>query len=431
MNLNESLVFWNPWWVGANWHLPAIARRAQQELAALMERKEILCLTGVRRSGKSTVLRLLINALLDRGTPPANILHLNMEDPVFRGLSIFTLYEKYLEFMNPAGNLYLFFDEVQEAEAWQLDVRKLYDGLNNLKMILTGSNSSLLKGEYATHLTGRTLIYEMFPFDFKEMALGRKIVTSLAPPELLKNKPRILNLFAEYLKFGGFPEVVSEGEQNMKTRLLKEYYLSILSRDVLRRYPIRQARKYEAAAQFFLTNIANFFSAKRMAALVNVNMHTLEDYLGFLEDVYLFFPVNHFSFSLKGQITSPRKIYIVDNGFLSAASFRFSEDAGKKLENLVFMEIKRRGGSLYYWKGKKECDFIATCAEGEFQVIQVCHTLADPRTRKRELDGLSEAMAAVNAAQGMILTQDEFEALSHNGKTVSIQPVWYWLLAAA
>ena len=430
MNLREALVFWNPWWTEATQRLPVADRRARRELTGLMKRKEILCLSGVRRCGKSTVLRLLIDELLDQGAPPVNILHLNLEDPVFKGLSVFALYEKYLEFMNPTGSLYLFFDEIQGAEDWQLDIRKLYDGVPNVKMVLTGSNSSLLKGEYATHLTGRTLIYEMYPFDFKEAALIKGVLSSFEPPALLKNKPRLLHLFAEYMEYGGFPEVVQEGDRKLKNLLLKEYYLSILFRDVLRRYAIRQSRKYEEAAHYFLSNIAGLFSAKRIAALLNISMHTLEDYLCFLEDFYLFFPVNHFSFSVKRQITSPRKIYTVDNGFLSAVSFRFSEDAGKKLENLVFGELKRYGRPIYYWKGKKECDFIIADDRAGFQAIQVCYALTDPQTKKRELNGLSEALQAINAEKGLILTYDEFEDLNHQGKTIEVRPVWHWLLTA-
>jgi len=190
LNLFESITFWNPWWQNESDWLQAVEREGIDLIRDLLKRKEILTITGVRRSGKTTVLHLLVQGLLNEGVPPRNILHLNLEDPAFTGISILTLYEKYLELMNPDESLYLFLDEIQEADQWQRDLRKLYDGSRNIKMVITGSNSSLLKGDYATLLTGRTLTTEIFPFSFREALIASGWNKGFELHVLLANKSK-------------------------------------------------------------------------------------------------------------------------------------------------------------------------------------------------------------------------------------------------
>ncbi len=428
MNLQEAFTFWNPWWNGERNWFQAIERELLPDLKELLARKEVLTITGVRRCGKTTLLHLLIKSLLEGGIPDRNILHLNLEDPAFKGLSLFTLYEKYLEFMNPEGKLYLFLDEIQEIEEWQREVRKLYDGTREVKFVITGSNSSLLKGEYATLLTGRSFLAEVFPFSFREFVRGKGWEKGFDKHLLLAEKPRIMHLFSEYFSYGGFPEVAKSDSEKIKMLLLKEYYTSILIRDVLRRYPVRQSGRYEAAAHYLISNTTSPFSPKKLAPTLNISQHTLEEYIGYLEEGYLFFTLKHFSYSLKQQLTYPRKIYSIDNGFINAVSFRFSEDRGKLLENLVLSELKRRGNECYYWKGKKECDFIIMQHGSVSTAIQVTYSLADPATRKREIDGLMEAIGEFYLEKGLILTHEEFQTVNLNGKTIEIMPVWYWLL---
>ena len=431
MTLYDAFVFWNPWWSGEKGWLNAHERDALPHVKQLLGRKEILTISGVRRSGKTTLLYLLIDLLLKEKVQALNILHLNLEDPAFKDASIYNLYEKYLEFMNPSGKVYIFLDEVQEIEGWQKDIRKLYDGLKNLKIIITGSNSSLLKGEYATLLTGRTILNEVYPFSFKEVVRLKEIVTDFELPAILRKKTQIKHLFREYIEYGGFPEVVNEGDKKLKTILLKEYYNGILTRDVIRRYPIRQTGKYERAAHYLMSNIKSLFSVKNLSGLLNINIHTLEDYISFLEDVYLVFYVNHFSYSLKKQITYPRKAYCIDNGFINAVSFKFSEDIGRLLENKVFAEIKRKGVECYYWKGKRECDFIIKDERNVIEAIQVTYSLKDISTRKREIEGLLEALREFNLSKGIILTYDESDIIQAEEKKIDIIPVWQWLLRAS
>ena len=430
MTLYDAFVFWNPWWSGEKGWLKAHARDALPYLKQLLGRKEILTISGVRRSGKTTLLYLLIELLLKEKVQAPNILHLNLEDPAFKDASIYNLYEKYLEFMNPSGKVYIFLDEVQEIEGWQKDIRKLYDGLKNLKIVITGSNSSLLKGEYATLLTGRTILQEVYPFSFKEMVKLKGVVTDFELPVIIRKKTQIKHLFREYLEYGGFPEVVDKGNKKLKTLLLKEYYNGILTRDVIRRHSIRQTGKYEKAAHYLMSNMTSLFSVKNLSGLLSINIHTLEDYISFLEDVYLVFCVNHFSYSLKKQITYPRKAYCIDNGFINAVSFKFSEDIGRLLENKVFTEIKRKGMECYYWKGKRECDFIIKDERTVSEAIQVTYSLKDNSTRKRESEGLLEALKEFNLKKGTILTYDESDFIQAEGKKIDIIPVWQWLLKA-
>jgi uncharacterized protein len=428
MTFYDAFVFWNPWWVGEKDWLKAYARDDLLSLKQLFGRKEILTISGVRRSGKTTMLHLLIDLLLKEDVPARNILHLNLEDPAFKDASLYDLYEKYLTFMNPSAKVFVFLDEVQEMEGWQKDLRKLYDGVRGLKIIVTGSNSSLLKGEYATLLTGRTIPYEVYPFSFREIVKHRGILTDFALPVVISKKARIRHAFSEYLLYGGFPEVVNEENIKLKSALLKEYYNGILTRDVIRRYSIRRTKQYEKAAHYLMSNATASFSVKNLSGLLDVNVHTLEEYIGYLEDVYLLFGVNHFSYSLKKQITYPRKAYCVDNGFINAVSFKFSEDAGRLLENAVFAGIKTRGRECYYWKGKKECDFIVKEGKAVSDAIQVCYSLKDVGTRKREIEGILEAMREFNLQKGTILTYDESESIAVEGGTIDVAPVWQWLL---
>jgi len=424
----DAFVFWNPWWTGERDWLKAQERDDLLSLRQFFGRKEILTISGVRRSGKTTMLHLLIDLLLREDVPARNILHLNLEDPAVKDTSLYDLYEKYLAFMNPSGKVYIFLDEVQEIEGWQKDLRKLYDGVRGLKMVVTGSNSSLLKGEYATLLTGRTIPHEVYPFSFREIVKLRGILTDFALPAIISRRARIRHAFSEYLLYGGFPEVVNEENTKLKTALLKEYYNGILTRDVIRRYAIRRTKQYEKAAHFLMSNATAPFSVKNLSGLLDVNVHTLEEYIGYLEDVYLLFGVNHFSYSLKKQITYPRKAYCVDNGFISAVSFKFSEDAGRLLENAVFAALKAAGRECYYWKGKRECDFIVKEGKVVSDAIQVSYSLKDAGTRKRELEGLLEAMREFKLKKGTILTHDESEDISMEGRKIEVLPVWQWLL---
>lgn len=428
MKLFDALVFWNPWWEGNKEWFKAYKRDLMGLLNKLFRRKEILTITGVRRSGKTTILYLLIEQLINSGIKPKNILHINLEDPAFKSISTYEIYQRYLELINPSGKIYLFFDEIQESEHWEKDLLKLYDGVKNIKITITGSNSSVLKGEYSTLLTGRTLLYENYPFSFKEFVTFKGLLTNFEKHLLLSKKSQIIHIFNEYLIHGGFPEVINEEDEKMKMFLLKDYYTAILTRDVLKRYPIRHARKYEKAAHYFISNFTNSFSTKKLAAILDINMHTLEEYFNFLEDVYLMFSINHFSYSLKKQITYPRKIYCIDNGLINAASFKFSEDFGKQLENLVFAEIKRKSKECFYWKGKKECDFLVKSGDTITDAIQVCYSLEEPKTKKREIDGLIEALNTFSLSEGKILTFEEFESVEENNKRIQILPVWYWLL---
>lgn len=424
----DAFAFWNPWWSGEKGWLKAHKRDALPFLGQLLGRKEILTISGVRRSGKTTILYLLIELLLRETTKNTNILHLNLEDPAFKDASIYNLYERYLEFINPSGKVYIFLDEVQEIEGWQKDLRKLYDGFRNLKIVITGSNSSLLKGEYATLLTGRTLFHEVYPFSFKEVARLRGILTASDLPAIIGKKTQIKHLLGEYMAYGGFPEVVGEGDVKLKTLLLKEYYNGMLARDVIRRYAIRQTAKYEKAAHYLMSNATSLFSVKNLSALLGINGHTLEEYIGFLEDAYLFFGINHFSYSLKKQITYPRKAYCVDNGLINAVSFRFSDDTGRLLENLIFSEIKRLGMECYYWKGKRECDFIIRNGGAVREALQVTYAMKNAETKKREVEGLLEALREFNLKKGTILTYDESDSIDTDGKRIEIVPAWHWLL---
>ncbi len=425
--IKDGLIFWNPWWNDKTDIIETLKGRASiDDIRPLFNRKEILAITGVRRSGKTSSLYLLIKELLKK-LNTNQVLYVNLDDPTFKDTNLDKIYEVYEELMMPTGKKYLFFDEIQNMQNWEKWVKKIYDSYKNIKIVVSGSNSSLLKSEYSKYLVGRNLTHELFPLSFREFIEfnGLNISTEA---KLLAAKSRIKHMLDEYLRFGGFPEVVLEKNKDLKYTLLKEYFNAILARDILTRYEIKERKKLEKLAIYLLTNISNMTSAKSLSSLLGLNIRTVQEYFNHLEDVYLLFFVNHYSYSLKAQYTYPRKAYSVDTGLRSAVSFRFSEDIGRLIENLIFLNLRNRG-EIYYWKdANSELDFVVKKGLKITQLIQVCYDIDNPKTKKRELKGLVNGMKYFNLRRGTIITWDYEDSEKINDKTIEYIPLWKWLL---
>lgn len=426
--LKESLVFWNPWWDGNRAFYDDIKdRKTSHEMNAFFQRKEVLALTGVRRSGKTSLMQLAIKNLLDE-VDPGQILYVNLEDPALEDSNLASIYEAYEELMTPSNKRFLFLDEVQNKPGWEKWVKKLYDSTFKVKISVTGSNSSLLKSEYATALSGRSLTFEVNPLSFSEYLDFNGIQVNTAA-QILEKKAIVMNNLERYLKFGGYPEVTLENDETMKFILLKEYFQAILSRDILTRYAIRNRKKLEKLAHYLVTNSSNQISAKSLSNIVDLNIKTVQEYIGHLEDVYLFFFVNHFSYSLKAQMTHPRKVYCVDTGLRNATSFSFSKDAGRLMENLVYLKL-RREGDVYYWKDRNaDIDFVLKKGSKVTQLVQSCYDITDEKTKDREIDSLLKAMDNFKKKSGTIVTWNKEDTEKIDGKTIHFKPLWKWLLA--
>ncbi len=425
--LKEGLLFWNPWWEDGDELFEGIEdRQSAQHIEPLFERKEVLVLTGVRRCGKTTMMHLYVKKLLEN-KEPGQIMYINLDDPSFEEVSLRDIYRGYEELMTPEDEQYLFLDEVQNKPGWEKWVKKMYDSRKDLKIAVSGSNSSLLKREFGTYLVGRNLSYEVNPLSFPEY-LAFKGLNINTEVRILSERAAIIHHLESYLKFGGYPEVVLEDHEKMKFNLLKEYFLDILARDVLTRYEVKEQRKLEKLAVYLITNTACEVSAKSLSKIVNLNIKTVQEYLDHLEEVYLFFLVNHFSYSLKAQLTYPRKVYCIDCGMKNAVSFSFSKDMGHLMENLVYLKL-RKEGEVYYWRDRTAgIDFVLKQGDNIVQLIQSCYDLSHEKTKKREIRGLLRAMDNFNMEEGTIITWDHEGTEEFDEKIIRYQPLWRWLL---
>ena len=435
MTYEETLIRQNRHWRDEKFPT-GIERDIKPDVEKYLDTKYIIVITGVRRSGKSYLMFQLVDAILKKNHPD-NVLYVNFDDPVFLRLrsepgGIETLYRDYLKLKNPKGIKYLLFDEIQNVPNWEMWIKASYDMEDGNRFIITGSNAALLSSELSTLLTGRNLQFEVFPFDFQEVlkAKGEDIIISNDPREIYVRNYGIKEILRhhldEVLKWGSFPEVVLLGETHREA-ILKEYYKDILYRDIVPRFEVRHANKLEEIAYFVMTNISNPMSYHNIGELIGTHESTVKEYLSYFEKAYLSFQVVKFSYSLKEQIKNTKKIYFIDTGMRNAIAFRFSQDLGRLSENLVFVDLRRRGKKVYYWKGKNEVDFVIKEGSKIEQLIQVCWDINDAKTKKREIAGLVEAMGKIEVAEGIVITDDYFGEEEFEGRRIRFIPLWCWL----
>jgi predicted AAA+ superfamily ATPase len=311
---------------------------------------------------------------------------------------------------------------------WQVFVKAKYEQ-NGIKFIVTGSNSHLLTSELITLLSGRAMPVEVYPFSFPEFiaANGLNIADAVA---VTKERNRLRKLLDDYLRFGGFPETGAVDLPETKKELLVMYARNILYQDIAPRFSIKKAVDLENLFFYLASNISSLYSFNKLAALVGLNDKTVKEYLGYFSDAYLLFTLDSFAFSVKEQIKSPKKVYAIDTGMAGAVGFSFSENLGHLLENQVYLELKRRGHELYYYKTGNglEVDF-ACCSGGKItQLIQVVHTLGDEGTRNREVRSLIKALEETGLERGEIITYEDEEELSLDGKIIRLIPAFKYLL---
>lgn len=393
------------------------------DLTPYIETGQIVVISGVRRSGKSSLLRLIHDKMR---LSPENALYFNFDDERLVGFGpedFNRIYALHLELLPAdARNFVFFLDEIQNVTGWEQFLSRMQQ--RGFKIFVTGSNANLLSSEIATALTGRNMVLELFPFSFSEYLriTGKSLPGKLPTTE---EKASAVRSFREYVEIGGFPLVIQENS----TLLLKSYFRDILYRDIITRYSLEQVGEMRALVTYMASNISRLASLRKLQAACGIkSLSTLRNYLGYLEEAFLFFLVPRFDPSIKKQLAQPRKVYLVDTGFYGEIGFRGSDDIGHLLENVVFIELLRRGYEVFYHHGKTECDFI--CRENMHlaMAIQVSQSLASENVQKRETDGLIEAMETYNVPSGMILTENENNELLINGRSIRIMPIWRWLL---
>jgi len=403
------------------------------KLTKLLQTNQILIITGARRSGKSFIMRQLAKELTMEGVESNNILMVNFEDPRFTELNAKTLqniYETYLEFLNPSGQPYIFLDEVQEVKEWEKWVRTVHE-LRKAKIVISGSNAKLLSGELATLLTGRHLDLTIFPLSFEEYIIFNNISIK-DQIDIINRHIEIKGLIKKYLEFGSFPEVVlTEG----KNQILLNYFEDILNKDIIRRFRIRKAEKLKSLAKFYLANISSPITFSSMEKFLETSADTIEKFSSYLETSYLVFFLKKFSFKVKEQEKSPRKVYAIDTGLANTVGFRFSENIGKVAENIVFLALKRKQATnpyleLYYWKDvhHHEVDFVVKEGLKIDSLIQVCWELNRLETKNRQVKVLIKAMDEFKLKEGLIITEEYEGKEKIKDKEIIYIPLWKWLL---
>ncbi len=395
-------------------------RISQTDIKSYLNSGLIKLITGPRRSGKSVyALQLLENK---------NFAYLNFDDAQLLQEFDENVLMTVLSEIYPQYN-YLLLDEVQNLPRWEMWVGKLYR--RGINLIITGSNAQMLSGEMSTVLTGRYLQVEIFPFSLKELLGFRNIEISYETPQ---EKSKLLQQLNDYLQYGGFPETLFSRE--ITRNYLSSLFDSILLKDITKRFNIRNSQNLYNLAEYLLTNYCNQFSISQLTADLGMGSKmTVQKFCGYLQEPYLFFYLPRFNNKLKLMLKAPLKVYVVDNGFIASHSFELSKNHGRLLENMVFVELLRRGykagDSLFYYrtKNEKEIDFV--CRDGykiDF-LLQVSFDLQNNKTRKREISALIEACKELNCFNLCIITWDEENVIEENDYKITITPVWKWLLS--
>jgi predicted AAA+ superfamily ATPase len=398
--------------------------------------KATICI-GVRRSGKSTLMFQLIQQLLERGIPRQNILYLNFFDDRLHklqhdglGVILEAYYSLYPEKKN-TEKLYCFFDEIQTISGWEPFVDRLIR-TEKCQVNITGSSARMLSKEIATQMRGRALSWEVFPFTFQEYLDFKKIESQGS----LSTKKRLLvqKAFDEYWETGGFPEVAGL-EKHLRIKIHQEYFHAILFRDLVERHNISHPKALSDLAHWLIDNTASLYSINRLTGYLKSLGHkvpksAVSDYLEWFEDAFFLFTVRIFDASLAKANTNPKKIYCVDHSMVTSVASGILVNSGKLLENLVFAALRRKTQDIYYYKSKsgREVDFLVQWKDRQRILVQVCESMADPQTRKREIVALTEAMAELKLKAGFIVTQNEEEAINVDSGTVDIVPAWRFML---
>lgn len=398
--------------------LPYVERMKEDAIAGYLSTGLIKLISGPRRAGKSVLALQMLKgeAFAYLNFDDDLLLKHFDEDAVVQALA--EVYGRYR---------FLLLDEVQNLPGWELWVNKLYR--RGVNLVITGSNAKLLSREMATSLTGRYVQITVLPFSFAEVARLKGISLPATPLETGK----ILGLLNQYLTDGGFPEAV------LNPSILKNYlsslFDSILLKDILKRFRIRQTQQLYDLASYLLSNYTNPYSANQLKADLGFNsVATLQKFLGYLEEPFLFFYLNRYASKAKIRQTSPLKSYSADNGFIKARSVELSPNYGRLLENLVFVELVRRDytpdlGLFYYrTRNSREVDFALRKGHVVEQLIQVCYDISTPKTLKRELDALEEAAAELSCPNLLLLTWDREETIRQGGYSIRLLPAYRWLL---
>lgn len=403
---------------------PLTSRTQFHNLPSFQNNPHIIIIMGIRRCGKSTFLQEI------RASSQDSHYYINFDDDRLANFQLED-FQKLLEvFIELFGEQKIFyFDEIQNIPEWERFVRRLHDQGN--KIFITGSNASLLSQELGSRLTGRYIPVTLYPFSFREFIAWKHADSLLVKEPNTVERSKIKGLFSEFITLGGFPEFL----QYRQPQYFHSLYESIIYRDIMARYGANE-KTLKSLVYYLVSQAGKEFSFNSLKKIVGVaSASTISDYCGYIENSFLCFFVSRYDYSLKKQLHYAKKIYCVDQALAKAIGFRCSEDKGRLLENIVLIELLRRGNEVYFHKDKKECDFVVKSGQKIIAAIQVTTHLDSDKTRKREKEGLIEAMERYALSEGLILTENEKgqETIKINGKPrlIQILPIWQFLTQTA
>ena len=394
---------------------------------------------GMRRSGKTWFIFQVISDLLANKVPKESILYLNLEDerllPMTASdmhLIIDVYYRRFPHLRDKSCNF--FFDEIQNIFGWEHFIRRLLD-TENVHICLTGSSAKLLSREIATNLRGRSISTEIFPFSFLEALEHNGIDVGDRKRPGAKKRAFFENSLNTYLLEGGFPEVQGI-KAEYRVCILQDYLNVVILRDLVERYQISNTTPLRYMIRHFMNNAGSLFSVNKFyndlkSQGVRCGKNTLYEYLDYLSDAFLFFPIHMHTHSERARMVNPRKIYAIDTGLVHACSRKVNRDWGHILENFVFLELLRSNHVIEYYKTNSggEVDFLVTDKMGEESLIQVSAQINDPLTRQRELKAIIEAMEERGKRQATVITLHQEERLETKSGQINIVPAWLWTLS--
>jgi len=362
-----------------------------------------LVVSGIRRCGKSVLLHQFIRNEIDE------VFYFNFADIRLYEFSAsdFILLD---EIIRESSKKILFFDEIQIIKGWELFVRQKLD--QSVRIVITGSNARMLSIELGTNLTGRHISKELFPFSYKEFCSFNSMEN---------NKESLVS----FLKNGGFPEFLKTNNSELLSSLIED----IIFRDIATRHAIRDISGLKNLCIYVMSNTAKLISPSKLTSIIGVKSpSTVLEYLTYFESSYLLNLIPRFSYSVKGQMLSEKKIYVVDNGLVNVASISASKDMGRKFENAVYWSIRRKTKNIWYYSdGNSECDFIYKLDDDYF-AIQVCYEM-NGDNQEREINGLLVALKFFNLTEGIILTVDQTDKILIDGYKITVVPAYQFDLS--
>ena len=383
-----------------------------------LNNEEIIIISGVRRCGKSVLLQQIRDRL------PQKDYFFNFDDDRLGNFTVENFQQLYEVFIELYGEQnYFYFDEIQNIAGWEHFAKRLYN--SGKKVFITGSNARMLSKELGTYLTGCYIAIELYPFSFSEFLDFREQQHLLGDISGTIARGEIQSDFNDYLKQGGFP-IYLKSEDGI---VLKTLYDNILYKDVMVRNQIVNEREVKELVYYTVSNIGKPLTYTSLAKVIGVkNPTTVKNYLEYIENTYLLFSLSKLDYSVKAQLRNPKKVYAIDNALVSRLGFHFSGEEGRLLENMVYIELRRRGGEVFYHNsGSAECDFVVRDGFRVMQAIQVCYLLDSSDTREREIRGVQDAMDTYQLLEGTIVTNTHEEEVKCGDKIIHILPAWKWL----